>query len=424
LDAFYVWDPKLTNNNFSAYGFGGYQTFIGNGNGTYRVIPGGGSYDSINTNNVLGNIQSGQAFFVHATGVFGTVEFSESSKVDGSVLVTRGSALQRMQLATKLSVINNNQTVLLDGVVTEYQDEFSNEIDANDIPKINVGVETISILSSSRLWVSERRKSVVVNDTIFYKLNQLKTKTYRLDIQPMMFENQGLQAKLIDSYTGTSTNINLEQSNSITFDVVANTTSAAANRFMIVLQTNAIVLPVKITNVRAERLKNNNKISWKVEQEVNIASYQVERSTDGTKFEMVNVVAAGNTTASQYYATEDLQSPSTVCFYRIKVMENNGAVSYSSVVKVAAVNVQSNVSVYPNPVKNKTANIQFSNKEIGEYQLMIFNTIGQQVFSKSISYKGQNNIRVGLPSSIQPGVYQLVVVSYDGTKDVTTMVVE
>ncbi len=425
LDAFYVWDPKLTNTNVSAYGFGGYQTFIGNGNGTYRVIPGGGSYDSINTNNVLGNIQSGQAFFVHATGVSGAVGFSESSKVDGSALVARGSAMQRMQLETKLSVINNNQKVLLDGVVTEYHDEFSNEIDANDIPKINVGVETISILSSSRQWVSERRKSVVVNDTIFYQLNQLKTKTYQLDIQPMMFENQNVQAKLIDRVTGTSTVINLNQSNSINFDVVANTTSAVANRFMIVLNTNAIVLPVKITNVRAERLKNNNSnISWKVEQEVNIASYQVERSTDGTKFELANVVSAGNATASKNYTVEDVEAPSSVCFYRIKAIENNGAVSYSSVVKVASVNVQGNVTVYPNPVKNKTANIQFSNKELGEYQLMVFNAIGQQVFTTSLSYKGQRNMKVSLPSNLQAGVYQLVVINATGSKDLISMVVE
>jgi hypothetical protein len=265
----------------------------------------------------------------------------------------------------------------------------------------------------------------VVNDTIFYQLNQLKTKTYQLDIQPMMFENQNVQAKLIDRVTGTSTVINLNQSNSINFDVVANTTSAVANRFMIVLNTNAIVLPVKITNVRAERLKNNNSnISWKVEQEVNIASYQVERSTDGTKFELVKVVSAGNATASKYYTVEDVESPSSVCFYRIKAIENNGTISYSSVVKVASVNVQGNVTIYPNPVKNKTANIQFSNKEFGEYQLMVFNAIGQQVFTTSLSYKGQRNMKVSLPSNLQAGVYQLVVINATGSKDLISMVVE
>ena len=425
LDAFYVWDPKLTNTNVSAYGLGAYQTFIGNGNGTYRIIPGGGSYDSINTNNLPGTIQSGQAFFVHATGVDGTVGFEESSKANGSALVTRNSVLDHAQLGVKLSVMNNSQPVLLDGVVSEFDDAFVNEIDGNDIPKINLGTETISILRSSKQLVAERRKSVVVNDTIFYQLNQLKTKTYVLDIQPMVFENLNVQALLIDQFTGSSLPVNLNQNNSVAFDVVSNSASAASNRFMIVLHSNSVVLPVKLSSIRAERSSvKTNKVSWKVEQEVNIASYRVERSTDGTRFESIKVVSANNSTASTSYSIEDVAAPASVCFYRIKVMENNGVIAYSSVVRVAAVSVQSNVTVNPNPVRNNTANIQFINKETGEYQLMIFNGIGQQVFSKSISFNGQNNISVSLPASIQPGVYQLVVRSSVGSKDITALVIE
>ena len=425
LDAYYVWDPKLTNNNVSAYGLGGYQTFIGNGNGTYRIIPGGGSYDSINTNTLPGTIQSGQAFFVHSAGVTGTVGFEESSKVNGSALVTRNGALDHAQLGVKLSVVNNNQSVLLDGVVSQFDDAFVNEIDGNDIPKINIGTETISILRSSQQLVAERRKSVVVNDTIFYQLNQLKTKTYVLDIQPMMFEDMAVQALLVDQFTGSSMSINLHQNNLVSFDVVSNTASAAANRFMIVLQGNSVVLPVKIRSVHAERVNaKTNRVEWRVEQEVNIDSYIVERSTDGVKFEMIKTMKAVNASSTGQYAYEDFTAPSVACFYRIKIKEQNGILIYSEVVKVSACQMQGGVTISPNPVVNKIANVRFSNKLNGAYHISIFNASGQQVLSKLISYEGQNNLSLELPLNIQSGAYQMVVMSEDGSKDVTTMIVK
>jgi hypothetical protein len=425
LDAYYVWDPKLTNTNVSSYGLGGYQTFIGNGNGTYRIIPGGGSYDSINTNNLPGTIQSGQAFFVHSAGIAGTVGFEENSKANGSALVTRNGALEHAQLGVKLSVMNNNQPVLLDGVVSEFDDTFVNELNGNDIPKINIGTETISILRSAQQWVAERRKSVVVNDTIFYQLNQLKTKTYVLEIQPMMFDGMAIQALLVDQFTGSSMSINLQENNLVSFDVVSNTASAAANRFMIVLQGNSVVLPVKIRSVHAERINAKvNRVEWKVEQEVNIESYIVERSTDGVKFEMIKTMKAVNASSTAQYAYNDAAAPSVACFYRIKIKEQNVTLLYSEVVKVSACQMQGGVTIIPNPVVNKIANVRFSNKLNGGYQISIFNASGQQVLSKLISYEGQNSFSIALPLSIQSGAYQMVVMSEDGSKDVTTMIVK
>jgi hypothetical protein len=321
--------------------------------------------------------------------------------------------------------MNNNQPVLLDGVVSEFDDTFVNELNGNDIPKINIGTETISILRSAQQWVAERRKSVVVNDTIFYQLNQLKTKTYVLEIQPMMFDGMAIQALLVDQFTGSSMSINLQENNLVSFDVVSNTASAAANRFMIVLQGNSVVLPVKIRSVHAERINAKvNRVEWKVEQEVNIESYIVERSTDGVKFEMIKTMKAVNASSTAQYAYNDAAAPSVACFYRIKIKEQNGTFLYSEVVKVSACQMQGGVTIIPNPVVNKIANVRFSNKLNGGYQISIFNASGQQVLSKLISYEGQNSFSIALPLSIQSGAYQMVVMSEDGSKDVTTMIVK
>jgi hypothetical protein len=74
-NTFYVWDPLLTGYNIQ----GGYQT-ISSTNG-YIPIPGGTS--NYSGNEPVTSIQSGQAFFMHATGQGGHVTFTEEAKKAG-----------------------------------------------------------------------------------------------------------------------------------------------------------------------------------------------------------------------------------------------------------------------------------------------------------------------------------------------------
>ena len=224
-NAYYIWDPKLTNSSVSAYGYGGYQTFVWNGLG-YDVVPGGGSYVNGNT-----NIESGQAFFVKTFGSSGTISFSESAKSTTSSLVTRNSN-NDMSITTNLSVVSGGNTILIDGVMSKFGSRYSNSIDVLDIRKIS-NTEGIGLIRDSIKLTAEYRKNVSRVDTIFFNLTQLRVQTYQLDFRSQNMVN--IRATLVDNFLGTSTPLYLIGGSEILFNVTSDPASFASNRFYLIV---------------------------------------------------------------------------------------------------------------------------------------------------------------------------------------------
>lgn len=238
-DIFYVWDPKLTSSGNSAYGLGGYQTFIGPGP-NYTVIPGGGSFAGGNT-----KIESGMAFFVRADGIPGTLSFSETAKTDGSNLVTRGGTNRTLQqIKVNLSVVSNGQAILLDGALSQFNTGWSGDIDRLDAVKIGgQGGEQMGILGAGSVTlVAERRPLLTVNDIIQYQFGQLKRQTYRLEFDINQVGAAGLMPYLEDKYLNTLTPLNPQGSSSVDFTVNTQAASSAANRFRIVFRSKRTLL--------------------------------------------------------------------------------------------------------------------------------------------------------------------------------------
>jgi len=231
-NTYYVWDPKLTSSSVSVYGYGAYQTFVWNGVG-YDVVPGGGSYTNGNT-----NIESGLAFFVKSFATNGTISFTENSKTVTSNLVTRNYS-NDMKLSTRLSVVQNGNTILIDGVLSKFGNRYSNSIDELDISKIGIGItESVSIIRNGIKLTAEWRKNITTTDTIFFNFNQLKIQTYELNFQSENMEN--VNSVLVDNFLGTTTPISLSDCPRILCSVTSNTASAASNRFYLIISHKKI----------------------------------------------------------------------------------------------------------------------------------------------------------------------------------------
>jgi hypothetical protein len=236
-NAYYVWDPKLTTSSVSAYGYGGYQTFVWNGAG-YDVVPGGGSYANGNT-----DIESGQAFFVKAVGSDGTLTFLESAKTTSSNLVTRNRNSD-MAITTKLSVVSSGNTILIDGVVSRFGSRYLSLVDALDIRKIS-GTEGIGLIRDGIKLTAEFRKIITRVDTVFLYLNQLRTQTYQLDFSAV--NTNSTSAVLVDTYLSTRTPIGLAAGAEILFTVTADPASSATGRFYLII-TNGKTVHLKDTS--------------------------------------------------------------------------------------------------------------------------------------------------------------------------------
>jgi hypothetical protein len=194
---FYVWDPLLT----GSYGYGGFQTI--SSINAYRPIPGG----TENYNAVISytNIQSGQAFFVYSTQG-GMVNFSESNKVTGSAAPFR-QINTALFPSIRVDLFNSNNN-LTDGNAVLFSDTFLDTFDANDAMKISNFSESFSVFNNEKKLVIDTRKPILGNDTIFYKINQLKQQQYHFHFKSEAYDNNH-QVFLKDNYLSIEVPIDL-----------------------------------------------------------------------------------------------------------------------------------------------------------------------------------------------------------------------
>ena len=120
-----------------------------------------------------------------------------------------------------------------------------------------------------------------------------------------------------------------------------------------ITQSAPIVLPLKLTSFTAAKaVGNSNLVKWSSEDESNLNTYQVQRSIGDNSFtDLKNgrIVAKNNTTNTSY-SFIDNNPASGYNYYRLKITETTGRISYSPVALVKN-NKQgtTHLKVFPNP---------------------------------------------------------------------------
>ncbi len=165
----------------------------------------------------------------------------------------------------------------------------------------------------------------------------------------------------------------------------------------------SVTLPVRFTNINASLLSNTVKVNW-ITEEAGTLNYSIEKSTTGSDFKEIGKIFASN---SSNYSWIDQTPANGVNYYRVKSTDNNGTVYYSSVVKVLR-QTKTGVTVFPNPVINKTLNLQIDGMTEGQYTVNIYNINGQKVSSTPINMTNSSlSQTLTLPNTAKAGIYQL-----------------
>lgn len=175
------------------------------------------------------------------------------------------------------------------------------------------------------------------------------------------------------------------------------------------------ILPVTFSGISAALVNSSVRVNWEVSTEVNIANYIVERSSNGTGFIAVaNTPVNANGVLGAKYTAFDNAPLNGMGYYRVKSVEKDGRISYTSIVRVNTARSQAEVSVAPNPVKSGQLNLQFSSLTKGSYTVNLFNNVGQLVFTSQLSADGGSVSKSFiLPSTVKSGVYNLQVTGSD-----------
>jgi hypothetical protein len=209
------------------------------------------------------------------------------------------------------------------------------------------------------------------------------------------------------TYTGTPVTINPADG-----DIIWN---AAQNRWEVsfdvtgfsgfFVKTQSFALPVTIQSFNAIQQSNDVLVKWQTSNEVNVNLYEVESSTDGQRFEKIGTVAANSTnsanSANDYAFVDKRVWASSVRYYRLKSIDNDGTFKYSAVVRLAN-KQQTVVAVYPNPVTNAFT-IQLSDNKLLHTQAKLVDATGKTVKLITINTLMQTEEISNLPK----GMYML-----------------
>ena len=139
---------------------------------------------------------------------------------------------------------------------------------------------------------------------------------------------------------------------------------------------NTNPLPVELVRFEAVRQTDAVRLTWATASEKNSAFFDVQRSLDGQAFATVlSTAAQGNSTQPSVYAGLDSKAPASRLYYRLRQVDLDGAVAYSTVVTVAGTDATlTELVVYPNPTAGRlTATLPAASGRT----YRVLNTLGQ-----------------------------------------------
>ena len=127
-----------------------------------------------------------------------------------------------------------------------------------------------------------------------------------------------------------------------------------------------------------EKDGRNSKVDWVMLKDVNVDYYDVEVSTDGNDFQVLDVVEAAQVSVARSYNTVDTEPAHGFNYYRLRVNNLDGSAYYSNVRRVNFDIDFDAVTVFPNPT-NDYINVSLRDFAGKSGTVEIYNSLGQQM---------------------------------------------
>ena len=177
------------------------------------------------------------------------------------------------------------------------------------------------------------------------------------------------------------------------------------------------IIPVGIEYFKGVKQSGKNLLNWKVNCTSLQVKFNIERSTDGRNFAGLQSITASNTRCLQPFDFSDNNPASGMNYYRIKMTDIDGKVTYSSV--IALLNKKSGfeiVNLTPNPVTNENALLNITSAEKQTVNILVTDASGKIVHS---TYQpviaGFTQVKLNF-NNLATGVYTIAVYTNEGER--------
>jgi len=167
-------------------------------------------------------------------------------------------------------------------------------------------------------------------------------------------------------------------------------------------------LPIQLSYFKGTEEDCEVVLRWGTESEINFSHFEIEKSTDGLIFTMIDRLdgLGGEGIATDYTYTDT--QVSAVAYYRLKSVDLDGSFEYSEIVTIQA-DCASGISIsdiFPNPTVNELVNVQFSSTFGHEdAKVIVTDMLGRKMMEVPfVIFEGSNLITVD-PSRLPAATY-------------------
>jgi glucose/arabinose dehydrogenase len=160
-------------------------------------------------------------------------------------------------------------------------------------------------------------------------------------------------------------------------------------------------VPVTLLVFTAKAFNGYNELRWKTVNEQSLLDYNIEFSMDGANYISAGKVNAVNTPLENNYTFPHFITGFTKLFYRLKITDRDGRLSYSGIVIIDKKETKS-IRIYPNLITDNRLNIVSS---VPVEQVTLFSGDGRNVFQSRLN-NVTGSVNILLPD-LQTGFYML-----------------
>jgi hypothetical protein len=175
-------------------------------------------------------------------------------------------------------------------------------------------------------------------------------------------------------------------------------------------------LPVELISFSGECLEDAINLNWTTLSEHNSSHFDIEKSEDGEDWiKIATVEAAGNSNSIINYSIQDnRKSIQPNLYYRLNQVDVDGQNEVFGPISITCesnLDLNSDISLFPNPNNGNFQVIMKSNQDDKEITMVLTDAYGRKVFSMNKILQGGINLYSFNNHNLYSGVYYLYVLS-------------
>ena len=155
-----------------------------------------------------------------------------------------------------------------------------------------------------------------------------------------------------------------------------------------------IILPVELISFTSKLIENGVSINWETTSETNNAYFWIEKSRNGSRFEVIGKVEGnGTSNAIQKYEFIDNEAEEGVSYYRLNQIAYDGTSNFSKIIASNfTTDLELKLTVFPNPNNGEGFSLRIRNlRETSlKAKMLIYSSQGQVLVSNDLLLDGSD----------------------------------